>query len=72
MKIRNIKEQYFMMKWKTVKMNNDNKKLQSNMCILNRRILRKLWNNGYVQLKSLMVIYAHILKANKKEKGGKK
>lgn len=27
---------------KTVKMNNDNKKLQSNMCILNKRILRKL------------------------------
>ena len=72
MKIRNIKEQYFMMKYKTVKMNNDNKKWQSNMRILNKRILRKLWNNGYVQLKSLMAIYAYILKANKKEKGGKK
>ena len=42
MKKRNIKEQNFMMKRKTVKMNNDKKKLQSNMCILNKRILRKL------------------------------
>lgn len=42
MKIRNIKEQYFMMKRKTVKMNNDNKKLQSNMCILNKKNIEKI------------------------------
>lgn len=42
MKIRNIKEQYFMMKRKTVKMNNDNKKITKQHVHIEQKNIEKI------------------------------
>lgn len=39
---------------------------------IEQKNIEKIVKQWVCTLKSLMVIYAHILKANKKEKGGKK
>lgn len=69
MKIRNIKEQYFMMKRKTVKMNNDKKKITKQHVHIEQKNIEKIVKQWVCTTKKFD---GNILKANKKEKGGKK